>query len=1434
MLESTSKSSRFWTCMWVLAGLLGCDSASREVPDTVLNLASQVDDTGSLPVLEPALSAEETTALREAFSWDAFDEVAERDDQGRPALFYTLLYLEEEWQLDYVRVLGLHHSFVPLFEEERARWAGQAGVFSLEGDREGVFLFTLVPGRFLNLLREAHAAGESPFGAVVLRAPPEPEARAAGGSVSYDYLGAQGFAYGGAFVSADDAGSEDEGDVGSATAMLVDTPIRVLRAAVSPLEDLVDEVRAFFGEISAAFDGKARVTVSVMPLNTDNSFGLGTVMRRGWGLNPGTGSPFAPRIGEPMFLRGARIQSHKGAALFRGQLNANGRATFEVAKGRQNLCVELANDAAEVTNFLNALVLCNFNDPTMPDLNLNIQEDTIVRMDVQDYRVNIFAQMQDGYDYMRWVIGRAPRQVRVITGFFADIIGEINGGRAFAPCLGNSMDVGSTLIQLFPILGVILPGDVDIAFPFDQGVSANSRGVPTHEYGHFVSCDLMHATNAAKWAENWFNVVINTLGGPGADNDSAFVHEAFADFITMQIVGGANYPALNGSRDGGNVGYCPVDGGDVRDCAEDNVGGPSEGISGVTFNYGVARVATLLQDAFDGARTPEGQLIAPPPGAAFPFDGTNFIAPVRVGTNAADEEVVLPGPAMRDFFRRLFDHVSTMNERNFNNALARTALQYGHSEEQVCEMFSLHAGVAGVPGIPGTADYMDCRDMVDEDALSTVDLEPSAPEGVRVIRDRADPSMVTIEWTDLSLVATGFEFELTGEDGTDRSQSLPYARSQMVMESGLSGDTEYTATVTSVNESQSASTTTTFVTFAFPPTNVMASPGPGSAALSWTPPERASGYEISRAEPDEAVLFSTTDPSAEVRGLSDAVDYRFGVASLNRLGEPGERVLTSRVRPETPAVFYVAPGGSDSNPMAGTLGVPFATISAAVAAANARDADAVWVLEGAYTETAAIRITTDLDIIGGFARGTDGSFIPGTGTTTVSLTGTASGGAAPRTRLFNFSGGGRAGRSGVIVATGADAFIAGIEWTLNVLPSADGCYSAMHVFGALTLDRTLAETFVTANAITPCVAGLMANVGSTLRISNSELRGFSAGAFAILPRDFDAAGVASQSSSIDLSDTTLTGVFRDPAGLSMAPANLSGLTARVNSLRASRVTMQATNPVPWRSNVGSLAGMEATVRNTCVIDNSVFRGGNGGNDSYAITVHSSIGSLQALTLAHVTAVVGTNWPLTSGTAPDGYEGAAIRVSGSINEFVMANSILSFAGGARTTGVRYTALDISGLNRPFTHVTSRGNVFSVPLLFDAGTPYLPEADGSLIYCSSTEFGRVLDESGLNGTLEYQCPDTGGGSTVGWDIGNNRALLRRPQSSSTDSLVFPHVIAFDDDGKPAEPRSGLSAPVNIVRAAGVRLSTLTRAVSAPRDRGGVARSTSAASGAGAWIP
>lgn len=1418
--------------VWLPLWIAGCDGGSSG-PDQVIDLRPFVNEFGSLPELEPAFTMEETRALKEGFSWDTFAPVPERDADGRPTLYYVLLYIDELWQTDFIRGIGLHSSFVPLFQEERDRWNGQTGFFTLEGDREGVFMFAMVPGAFLNVLRDAADAGEPAFRAAIIREPPAAGAAMPDGSISYDYLAEQDFFYGGAPLPEARTPSSANGDIGSTTAALFPTPSRSIRAAVGPIEDLIDELRSFFGLLDRLAAGSADITVSVQPLHTDGAFGEGTPITRAWGAPTGEDQPWVPTLNEVLWFRNITVQSHKGASLFRGNTGRDGRASFTVAKGEQNLCAELANPAAEITNFLTALVLCNFNDPDNPDLNLDIQSDDVILMEVQDYRTNFFAQAQDSYDYMTWVVGRSPRQARIITGFFADAVGEFNEGRAFVACLGNQLDLPSVVIGSTPIINNLLPLDVDIIMPFDQSVSARSRGVLTHEYGHFALCDVMHQTNAVKYAEQWSNLTVNIFGLPGPDNEIVYINEAFADFFALQVLGATNYPNLNNAVSRTGMGYCPITPDMNRvDCAEDNVGGPTEGITttgtpGATTvggqNYNIARAVTLLHDAFDGASDTMG-LYQTNTGAAFELDGATFADPVRGQTNVQDEAVALPGRAYIDFVRNLFDHVSTLDERNFHNALARTALQYGHTEQEVCDMFNLHAGVTGVPGLDGVPDYQDCRDMVDPDALSFGAIPPSSPTDIVVRRDPSTPPEVEFEWRDLSPIADRYDVSLTGGPGS-RNDTVDYARRATYSASGLAADNRYTFTTTTVNGTSTSASSATFVTFAFAPTSVTASSGPGSASLSWTVPEPASGYEIWELAPTERLLFTTTDTGTVVRGLSDTTDYQFAVASLNQVGEPSARVSSNVVRPETPTIFFVAPDGSDSAPGAGSEDVPFATVAAAVNAAASGGVDAVWVLEGDYAETQPITVSSDLDVIGGFDR-SSGSWVPGSGRSRIT---TIAGGAArsgPRTSIFNE--GSRLVEAAVFVNDVA-LVTSDIDWRYEGPTATGRCVALFHVVGSLTIDRSSARLIPSGSPIQPCVGAVLGN-DATVRVNQSELVGWAE--LGNLPIVTNSTALAVEDGQIDVIDSTLVGYAGTGIGSSGTNVRLSGITGdALTSLRASRVTASAMTPeTSTNFPSGRMAGLQATVRGAVVIDDSVLRTPGGASGAVALELASVAGAAPAITLAHVTASVGADWDMNTNFLT-GSPRAALKLEGSFGQFLLVNSILSYAGGAvDTTGIVWSALDLSGVSSPFDFVLARGNVYSVPIL-DGALPAFGGASDALIFCADNEFGLALAEPQTNDPGFYACST--GATTASWSIGNNDALLQLPSPAAVNNPSSPHAIALNDVGFPVVAYPALTSSLSTVRNAGVNLSSLPNAISAPSDRGGTARSHSNVQGAGAWI-
>ena len=138
-------------------------------------------------ILEEPISAAESAQMRDAFSWASTHTLTETDSQGRPELWYAMVYLRHRSDASILDQLLIRHSYLPLFVAEQTPWQGLRGFFLHHGDGKGVFVFALLPGGVYNLLRQDALSGNPLFDVIYLREPPA-SARAADGSVSYDAL----------------------------------------------------------------------------------------------------------------------------------------------------------------------------------------------------------------------------------------------------------------------------------------------------------------------------------------------------------------------------------------------------------------------------------------------------------------------------------------------------------------------------------------------------------------------------------------------------------------------------------------------------------------------------------------------------------------------------------------------------------------------------------------------------------------------------------------------------------------------------------------------------------------------------------------------------------------------------------------------------------------------------------------------------------------------------------------------------------------------------------------------------------------------------------------------------------------------------------------------------------------------------------------------
>ncbi len=179
--------------------------------------------------------------------------------------------------------------------------------------------------------------------------------------------------------------------------------------------------------------------------------------------------------------------------------------------------------------------------------------------------------------------------------------------------------LGTALGYPVPIVGataatyVSILANTDILIT-DNWYAKDTRGLMTHEYGHYALCDLVRKSGQTLTED--FILTLDSLaaggGDPTPDEEARIVNEAFADFFALQIAGGANYgwlrhldgripaipPSTSRSIPGGFTFSTGVPGADA------NIFGSSsdvyDGPSATVEDFAVGRLAGLMHDLFDG------------------------------------------------------------------------------------------------------------------------------------------------------------------------------------------------------------------------------------------------------------------------------------------------------------------------------------------------------------------------------------------------------------------------------------------------------------------------------------------------------------------------------------------------------------------------------------------------------------------------------------------------------------------------------------------------------------------------------------------------------------------------------------------------------------------------------------------------------------------
>jgi hypothetical protein len=283
------------------------------------------------PILNPPTTPDESRAIRDSFSWKNTRPVATFRGQN-PTLYYALIYIEDESDLEALEDLQIHWDTVPLFADERDLWIAKTEGMTPVFDGEGGFVFAVIPGFTFNLLREAALcrdpqAVDEAFQVVQLREIPVPEARERGGSLSYEFLAAEGFQYRGLPSCAESdpndpeticgpesderqlllhekpnvcvSGERDDGsNLGRADAQSgpqVELPFgiglgkkfkRLAGRAVRFAKGASDLARQGLARLERLFKGSVALAITLETRNTDPGFGgPASTMRRTWGAN---------------------------------------------------------------------------------------------------------------------------------------------------------------------------------------------------------------------------------------------------------------------------------------------------------------------------------------------------------------------------------------------------------------------------------------------------------------------------------------------------------------------------------------------------------------------------------------------------------------------------------------------------------------------------------------------------------------------------------------------------------------------------------------------------------------------------------------------------------------------------------------------------------------------------------------------------------------------------------------------------------------------------------------------------------------------------------------------------------------------------------------------------------------------------------------------
>jgi sugar lactone lactonase YvrE len=739
---------------WRLTNL---DTGSTHLACTIIPFARLSFDASRI-------TPEESARVLAEFNWFRTDPIFEGGSP--PALYYMNVLVESREDVRGLSAVGIHIQQEPLFPDELDGWSSLENSI-LEGDSvTGAWYYAVVPGYIYNELRSVSrnriASGEEPtLRALVFRRLRVPDAMADVGDVhrlSYAYLGENGFEY-------DSSRNEDECSIDEAEGIVCAEPVflgwllrKGLEVVFETTGQVVQAVRDGLGYVQRFIFGESPLKLQIRVKNTDENFGTDHEMMSAWRH-------------APLRLSNHIVRIKQGLGTLPSRTDLDGNLSTDVAAGLNfSVCVTMENKYVKITQFLMSRTICSSR--------YSLPESGSAAINIRHPHLNVYMQINDAAFYMKEVMQYEMRKIVVLVGPSADLITYFNGGRAFAACQSSFPGSVASVVSLlgFGTQPLLIAAEfltsVDIVLP---GNSDESRGVAVHEYGHAVLCDMIRSRSgyldhSAVWLQATYESIRQRPG-----DETGYINEAFADFLSAQVVGATNYFFTSNDQVSQEyMYYCDAGSNSTTPCVERNFSDSAE------FGDQVARIATLLHDAFDAE--------APCDPEQYFNDGTHwdlsgvdnvlYEPAFQEGEDLCDavlddERIELPRHALVEVLKQWGLRAGTipeLNEEKFLGGLADVMKSYGFGGSEICELWNLHGTECPSWIDPSDFSGYRCSDGLDNDgngladfpadpgcSASTDDLEYDAQPGDLLVSDfdNARINLVNPDTGDVRILFSG-------------------------------------------------------------------------------------------------------------------------------------------------------------------------------------------------------------------------------------------------------------------------------------------------------------------------------------------------------------------------------------------------------------------------------------------------------------------------------------------------------------------------------------------------------------------------------------------------------------------------------------------------------------------------------------------------------